>query len=138
MEWKLETGRTHQIRVHARHLGHALLGDDAYGAGGAATARALAGRRASLAPALRAALEAFGRPALHALTLGFDHPATGERLHFEAAPPADFAALVAALEELLGGGGPHGGGGGGSGSSGGSSGGSGSGSVSRIGGRDGW
>lgn len=92
-------------RVHAKHLGHPLLGDDAYSPGNAAAARALAGRRASLAPAARAALDALARPALHARTLGFDHPAGGGRLHFEAAPPRDFRALAAALDALLGGGG---------------------------------
>ena len=70
----LETGRTHQIRVHLAAVGHPVLGDAVYG-----------GVRAG-AP--------FGRPALHAAMLSFDHPVTGETLAFEAPLPADFAELV--------------------------------------------
>ena len=100
--------------MHAKHIGHPLLADDTYSSGAAAAARALAGRRASLAPQMKAALDAFSRPALHALTLGVDHPITGERLHFESQPPADFSRLLEELEQLLG----QGGAGGGSGSGG--------------------
>lgn len=88
-------------RVHAKHIGHPLLADDTYSAGNAAAARALAGRRASLAPRLKAALDAFSRPALHALTLGFDHPVTGDRLQFESQLPGDFLQLLEELEQLL-------------------------------------
>jgi 23S rRNA pseudouridine1911/1915/1917 synthase len=87
---RLETGRTHQIRVHMAHVGHALLGDPVYG-----------GRRklsaARIGAAAAAAAGAFGRQALHAAELGFLHPATGEEMLFEDAPPADFAALLEAL-----------------------------------------
>ncbi|KAF8057740.1 RNA pseudouridine synthase 2 [Scenedesmus sp. PABB004] len=103
VQWRLETGRTHQIRVHARHIGHALLGDDLYGPGHAAAARVVAGKRASLAPGARAALESFARPALHARTLSFTHPRTGERLEFDSELPPDFAELLRALGALGGG-----------------------------------
>ena len=87
----LETGRTHQIRVHLSHRGHPLLGDAVYGGalqdqGGPASAR----RRAH-------ALDTLGRQALHASVLGFAHPRTGETLHFESPLPADLQALVGAL-----------------------------------------
>ena len=84
----LETGRTHQIRVHLAYAGHGLLGDQTYG-----------GRR-KLGSALGLGAEignAFPRQALHAATLGFDHPVTGERLEFSAPLPADMAGLIAAL-----------------------------------------
>lgn len=93
IECRLETGRTHQIRVHMAHLGHPLLGDQLYGSGFATKA----GR---LPEDAREALAALGRQALHAALLGFVHPATGEELLFESEPPADFANLQAALARL--------------------------------------
>jgi 23S rRNA pseudouridine1911/1915/1917 synthase len=87
---RLETGRTHQIRVHMAWMGHPLVGDPVYGRG----SRAAPGR---LEESQRTALETFPRQALHAATLGFAHPVTGEPLSFESAPPADMEALMDAI-----------------------------------------
>ncbi|MDR5652055.1 RluA family pseudouridine synthase [Ruixingdingia sedimenti] len=87
----LETGRTHQIRVHMAHAGHGLVGDQTYGGRRRASPRALG-------PAAAAAVDAFARQALHAATLGFLHPVTGERMEFSAPLPPDMAALVGLLQ----------------------------------------
>lgn len=86
---RLETGRTHQIRVHMASKGSPCLGDPTYGAGQPATA-------------VREAIQAAGlkRQALHAALLGFVHPITGETLRFETPLPADMAALQQRLEAL--------------------------------------
>jgi len=89
LECWLETGRTHQIRVHLSYVGHGLIGDQTYG-GKRRLSEKLLGDAALLA-------NAFPRQALHAATLGFDHPVTGARLEFAANLPPDMAGLVAAL-----------------------------------------
>lgn len=87
---RLETGRTHQIRVHLAHRGHPLLGDETYGSG-FRTKSALLGDEARLA------LSVLSRQALHAAELGFAHPVTGEELRFESPLPADLQKLLTAL-----------------------------------------
>jgi 23S rRNA pseudouridine1911/1915/1917 synthase len=89
---RLATGRTHQIRVHLAHSGHPIIGDPVY------LRRIPAAARAVPEP-LRSKLLDFPRQALHAAILGFSHPITGEKLRFETPPPADLAALIAALNE---------------------------------------
>jgi 23S rRNA pseudouridine1911/1915/1917 synthase len=90
VECRLETGRTHQIRVHMAHLGHPLLGDATYGSGFKTKANRLSEPQ-------RDALRALNRQALHAAVLGFEHPRSGEFLRFESPLPPDMAALLAAL-----------------------------------------
>lgn len=89
LDFRLETGRTHQIRVHMAHAGHALLGDPVYGRGTSSRRR--------LSAAARSALDALGRQALHAAELGVVHPVTGAPIHVTRRTPADIAALVTAL-----------------------------------------
>jgi 23S rRNA pseudouridine1911/1915/1917 synthase len=89
MECWLETGRTHQIRVHMAYAGHGLIGDQTYG-GKRRLPEKLFGTAAELA-------NSFPRQALHAATLGFEHPVTGEELEFTSPLPADMADLLAAL-----------------------------------------
>jgi len=87
---QLETGRTHQIRVHLAHIGYPIVGDPVYG-----------GRKrlpAGASAALKIALEGFHRQALHAARLSFAHPKTGKPVSYEAPLPADLAGLLAALE----------------------------------------
>ena len=91
LECRLETGRTHQIRVHATYAGHALIGDPAYG-----RPRVLSEKL--VAAEVSAALHAFPRQALHAATLGFCHPVTGQTLAFEAPPPQDLHEIIAILQ----------------------------------------
>ncbi|CUH76343.1 23S rRNA pseudouridine1911/1915/1917 synthase [Tropicibacter naphthalenivorans] len=91
VECRLETGRTHQIRVHMAHAGHALVGDPVYGGRRKVSAKALS-------DAGLAAVQAFDRQALHAAELGFVHPGTEEGMLFEAPLPADMAELIAALQ----------------------------------------
>ena len=88
---RLETGRTHQIRVHMAHIGHPLLGDGTYGSGFAAS-------KSKLTEKARQALAALDGQALHATLLGFDHPRTGKHLRFSAPLPKALAALHNALK----------------------------------------
>ena len=85
---RIHTGRTHQVRVHLASAGHPLVGDATYGGGRTPSSRSAAAR---------AAIEAFPRPALHAASLAFAHPITGEGIVLQAPLPADLAALVDAL-----------------------------------------
>ena len=87
---RLETGRTHQIRVHMAHAGHPLLGDQVYGSG-------FRSSTTKLSEASKAALKALNRQALHAATLGFDHPISGKPMRFESPAPADIGTLLEAL-----------------------------------------
>ena len=92
---RLETGRTHQIRVHLAHVGYPIVGDPVYG-----------GRRripAGATPQLLAALEGFRRQALHAARLEFVHPKSGKSVSYEAPLPDDFGKLLATLERDLAG-----------------------------------
>ena len=90
---QLETGRTHQIRVHLAHIRYPIVGDPVYG------------RRLTLPPAatahLKEVLQGFRRQALHAHRLGLVHPMSGEPMSWEAPPPADMQSLMAALADDL-------------------------------------
>ncbi len=98
MEFKLETGRTHQIRVHAMHLGHPVFGDVDY-QGRDPKRAGYTGDRVIRA---RHYLEIIQRQALHSWRMGFEHPITGERLEFEAPLPPDIAQVLSEEEELSG------------------------------------
>lgn len=86
---RLETGRTHQIRVHLAHLKHPIVGDPVYAPKGV--------RGAGLDPALRERLASFPRQALHARELELKHPLSGEVMRWEAEPPQDLRELLEAL-----------------------------------------
>jgi 23S rRNA pseudouridine1911/1915/1917 synthase len=91
LECRLETGRTHQIRVHLAHVGHPLLGDEVYGPG-------FKTKSVHLRDAAREALEVLGRQALHAYLLGFDHPIHGDYREFRSELPADLRRLRRELD----------------------------------------
>jgi len=93
VDCRLETGRTHQIRVHLSSQGHPVLGDPLY-------SRARRGRSSDLPDDLRQAIAGFTRQALHAVELGFHHPVTGEDLIFYSELPHDMQALLALFQQL--------------------------------------
>lgn len=88
----LETGRTHQIRVHMAHAGHGLIGDGTYGGRRKLSAKLFTDNAID-------AVQGFGRQALHAATLGFVHPVTGEELEFTSPLPDDIEQLLQALRD---------------------------------------
>jgi 23S rRNA pseudouridine1911/1915/1917 synthase len=94
VECRLETGRTHQVRVHMTHAGHPLVGDPLYG-------RTTRARIKGLPETVVEALRGFPRQALHARLLAFDHPESGERMRFEAEIPSDMKELCDILEYEL-------------------------------------
>ncbi|HUH48927.1 MAG TPA: RluA family pseudouridine synthase [Mycoplana sp.] len=93
VECELETGRTHQIRVHMAHIGNPLIGDPEYGA-------AFKTKANLLPDETRAVVNGFHRQALHAFMLQFEHPTTGEVMRFEAPAPEDLETLLAALRAM--------------------------------------
>lgn len=93
MECRLETGRTHQIRVHMSHISHPLIGDQDYGAG-------FKTKINRLEEPLKSLIGEFPRQALHAGLLAFAHPATGETLKFTSPYPSDFNNLFTALQKI--------------------------------------
>ncbi len=99
VRFRLETGRTHQIRVHARHIGHPILGDPTYDGTAIRYGSDVGKRRAFF----RNLFTAMPRQALHAATLGFVHPATGETMDFEAPIPPDMQHVLDRLRAVEGG-----------------------------------
>ncbi|MCF1448440.1 RluA family pseudouridine synthase [Agrobacterium vitis] len=93
VECRLETGRTHQIRVHMAHIGHPLIGDPEYGA-------AFKTKANLLPDAAKAIVNNFHRQALHAYLLAFEHPTTGDVMHFEAPIPDDMETIIEALRDI--------------------------------------
>lgn len=99
VECKLETGRTHQIRVHMQYIGHPLFGDPRYG-GNVAVKGSSGGKYNSF---LRNCFDIIPRQALHAKTLGFTHPKSGEFMNFDSDIPQDMADVIQKWKVYLGG-----------------------------------
>ena len=97
IECRLETGRTHQIRVHLTHIGHPLIGDPSYG-----KSRIAPRAKSPVEATAFAAAQNFPRQALHAYVLGFQHPTLHKTMRFESKWPDDFSSLVKALRGLAG------------------------------------
>ena len=93
LEFRLETGRTHQIRVHSAHMGHPIFADETYGGARIRYGRKTGNRRAFMNNQFKQC----PRQALHAATLGFKHPESGEEMDFSADPPEDMAGLITNL-----------------------------------------
>lgn len=96
LECVLETGRTHQIRVHMAHIGHGLVGDPVYG-----KSLKAAQMPDKLSRELLGRLRGFGRQALHAVTLGFDHPITGQLIFGQSPMPDDMQKLLKDIEDTI-------------------------------------
>lgn len=93
VECRLETGRTHQIRVHMAHIGHPLIGDTVYG-------KSFLTKISTLPNDAAPVVGGFTRQALHAYLLAFEHPVSREKLRFEAPNPPDFERLVSVLSQI--------------------------------------
>ncbi|WP_455482161.1 RluA family pseudouridine synthase [Bartonella sp. B35(2025)] len=93
LECRLETGRTHQIRVHMAHIGHPLIGDAVYGS-------AFKTKSNTLNPIIQNAIDQFNRQALHAASLTFEHPITGKIMSFSSPLPQDMAELINHLKKI--------------------------------------
>lgn len=98
VECTLETGRTHQVRVHMAHIGHPLLGDPAYGLAHNGQRSRL--KKGGLPEELWAQVMDFPRQALHAAEIAFIHPLTDEEMWFESELPADMLQLISVLEQM--------------------------------------
>lgn len=96
--FRLETGRTHQIRVHAQHMNHPVLGDETYGGRALRFGPASSNRKAFF----KNLFERMDRQALHAETLGFVHPTTGEAVSFQVDPPEDMSFVIERLRTIEG------------------------------------
>jgi 23S rRNA pseudouridine1911/1915/1917 synthase len=100
VECRLKTGRTHQIRVHMSHAGHALVGDPLYG-GASVSSRLSRWNAAQVGASVRDALAGFSRQALHAKELSFIHPSSGQRVSYTSSFPVDWLGLVGVLQQEL-------------------------------------
>ncbi len=96
LEVSLQTGRTHQVRVHLQSAGHAILGDPLYG-----TPTTRDPKWKQLPRAIQEAIEQLPGQALHARVLGFEHPVSGKALRFEASPPAAFQNLLTLCQQFM-------------------------------------